>query len=344
MAPAPVMMDLSDDFVATAAPTKSPVPQKRSLLLAPPSLAAHEEKLRRVFSSYDRSSSDLHMLDRLGSGLVSLPADHYDQILVLTDVTGERRREALQLLSRSVYSTLVPSMKSGAVLRLQDGPLPVADAREAILAGLVEKDGAFKKVAEEQVVVPLRLGGKKKKANGSVKKAPVAPAPAPAPAPPVVSNPVQINLDDDFGDDDELVDENDLLTAEDFTRPIMQQREGRRKEEEELTFPSIIIALECQPKPGKRRRACKDCTCGLAERINKEDEERQNKAKADLDVMKLQSDDLFDELDFTVKGKTGSCGNCSLGDAFRCDGCPYIGLPPFKPGEEVKIMNDIAQL
>merc|ERR1712000_669040 len=287
MAPATVSMDFSDDF-APAPAVKAPSNQ-RTLLLAPPSVAAHEEKLKDIFTVYDRSSSDLHMLDRLNAGFVKLPASTYDLVLVLTDTTGERRVEALNLLNRDVYAALVPAIKDGGKLRMQDGPLAAPDAREAILAGLVEKDGAFEKVVEQEVAVP-----------------------------------VQINLDDDFGDDDELIDENELLTADDLARPIVQPP-------------------ECQPKPGKRRRACKDCTCGLAERMNAEDQARRDAADSALNSMKLKPDELA-EVDFTVQGKTGSCGNCSLGDAFRCDGCPYIGLPPFKPGEEVKIMNDVAQL
>jgi anamorsin len=205
MAPGPITIDLSDDI--------SPAPvskgSKRTLLLAPPSVAADEAKIRDVFATYDRSFSDLQMLDRLSAGFVSLPAATYDLVLVLTDADGARRREALSLLTRDLYTTLAPSMRPGAKLQLQDGPLAASEAREAILAGLVEKDGAFEKIEEEEVVVPLRFGAKKKINSAQNGNSPVPPAAS-----------VQINLDDDLNSDDELINEDDLMTEEDLKRPI----------------------------------------------------------------------------------------------------------------------------
>jgi hypothetical protein len=192
--------------------------QQRTLLLAPPSIASHEETLRDVYTTFDRATSDLTMLDRLSSGLAALPPATYDLVVVLTDAAGARRTEAVQLLTRRVYDAVVGSMKARAVLRAQEGP-PLPEA-EAILAGLVAKgDGTFEK-AEDEAPVLLRLGGKKKQ-NGVVNghnngngnaSIPIAKKPT-----------IGLLPDDDldgFGDDDELIDEDTLLTEEDINRTI----------------------------------------------------------------------------------------------------------------------------
>ncbi|KAJ5162560.1 Cytokine-induced anti-apoptosis inhibitor 1 [Penicillium coprophilum] len=313
MAPSFMTIDTNDmdvDFSVQA---------KRTLLLAPPSIATQEDKLRGLFSTFDRSTTDLQMLDRLSSGVVSLPAATYDLVLILTDTDGTRRSEALQLLTRDVYATLVPAMKPGAKLQTQDSALNASDSMEAILAGLVQSDNGFEKPKfDPSAAVPLKFGLKKK--NKSTAPATVPSIPKGFEAPMGIDAPTNHDRDDD----DELINEDTLLSEEDLTRPIMPPP-------------------ECQPKTGRRRRACKDCTCGLADKLEAEDRERRANADKELNVMKLDTGDLA-ELDFTVEGKTGSCGSCALGDAFRCDGCPYMGLPAFKPGQEVQILNDVAQL
>lgn len=95
----------------------------------------------------------------------------------------------------------------------------------------------------------------------------------------------------------DVVDEDALVEADDYKKP----------------------ENACGPSSGKKR-ACKNCSCGLAEL------ERKQEEKIAID---------------TSSAKKSSCGSCGLGDAFRCPGCPYRGLPAFKPGEVVQIsMND----
>jgi hypothetical protein len=147
-----------DTTVNLETASTSKVNRKRNLLLAPPSIAAHEEKLRDLFTTFDRSATDLQMLDRLSAGFVTLSPATYDLVLVLSDTNGARRIE----VSRDVYTAVVPSMKVGAKLQFQDSCLRATEAREAILAGLVEKDGVFVKLVDKEAIIPLRLSAKKK--------------------------------------------------------------------------------------------------------------------------------------------------------------------------------------
>ena len=130
-------MDTSDDFVlpSKAAP---PAPLKRTLLLSPPSLSSHQEKLTSVLEMHDRSSTDMQMLDRISLGLVSLPEATYDIVMILSDA-DDSRRESQSLISRDVLALLVKALKNGGILHSQDGQFGAsesAEKTEAILAGL----------------------------------------------------------------------------------------------------------------------------------------------------------------------------------------------------------------
>jgi len=341
------MIENSSDFNPTPPANKTSPSNLRTLLLAPPSIASHEESLRNVLASHDRAVTDLQMLDRLSAGLVTLPDSTYDLVLILTDADGTRN-ESTQLLGRDVFVRIVQALKAGGKLQAQHGSFgqdtASVEAREGIMAGLVTVgNGMAKPDYSASEAVPLRLRRKEK--NVAVSNAGPAVATAavqlngkPKSVDMAVEKPSGVgfvDFSDDFGepmitgeddeedDDDELIDEDTLLADVDMN--------------------AVHVPKECAPRVGKRRRACKDCTCGLAQKIEAEDAAKRANADAQLKTLKLGADDLA-EVDFTVQGKVGSCGNCSLGDAFRCDGCPYIGMPAFKPGEEVRLLNNDVQL
>ncbi|XP_034734515.1 anamorsin isoform X2 [Etheostoma cragini] len=104
----------------------------------------------------------------------------------------------------------------------------------------------------------------------------------------------------DMDDDDvDLVDSDTLLDEDDLKKPD----------------PVSLKAPTCG-EGATKKKACKNCTCGLAEEL-----EQDTKAKQKTNLPK------------------SSCGSCYLGDAFRCASCPYLGMPAFKPGEKIVLDN-----
>jgi hypothetical protein len=104
------------------------------------------------------------MLDRLALGLVALPAETYDVVMLLTDADGARSTR----LDRAVVEKLVPSLKAEGRLAVQSGSLEGQEVTEGVLSGLVaDGNGALlkpKAAAEQTVKLSF---GRNKKANAA---------------------------------------------------------------------------------------------------------------------------------------------------------------------------------
>lgn len=202
----------------------------RTLLLAPPSVAGAPQALQQIAEAYDRSTTDIQMLDRLAMNLVTLPPATYDLVLLLTDVDGTRS-ESQRILDRDVISKIVQALRPGGRLRSQDKSYATqegSEKTEAILAGLMHdgQDGMVKPQSTGAASVPLRLG---RKANAGPVTAAIVPAVnGNGKRTSEVANgvPAGVGFSDDIVmlDDEELIDEDELLTEEDRQRPMQPRK------------------------------------------------------------------------------------------------------------------------
>lgn len=164
MAPSFTIDNTSDFEMPSSTPTQ-PASSSRTLLIAPPSVSSHPELLKNIWEAHDRNATDIQMLDRLAMGLVALPAETYDVVLLLTGPDGSR-----PAVDRTVMPKLVASLKAGGRFRSQDGQfasVPGPEQTESILAGLVKdgREGMLKPVSTGPQTVKLSFG--RKKANAA---------------------------------------------------------------------------------------------------------------------------------------------------------------------------------
>ncbi|GAC96428.1 hypothetical protein PHSY_004008 [Pseudozyma hubeiensis SY62] len=293
---------------------------------------------QKVIEAYSGRQVEMHMVDRLTDGATSLNSSTYP----LAHLAVHYADAASPVLLSSLHSALQPNAKiiveagelvDAATAQKVKAELTIAgftDIQTNVSTGVVTASKPATASSSFSIgsssgtssALPLRrkLGGS---SSASAKKSLWATQPASS---------------------NDLIDQSSLLRDADFVATTAVKR------------PDCDVG----PGQGKKKKACKGCTCGLREM--QEEEERT----ANSNVVQLDTEDMdmpngeppaggkrtevtetiigkdgkpktIKRIQVDTKGATSSCGSCFLGDAFRCSSCPYLGLPAFEPGQKVEI-------
>ncbi|KAM0755745.1 DUF689-domain-containing protein [Meredithblackwellia eburnea MCA 4105] len=263
---------------------------------------------------------EMQMVDRIADGATTLQQAQYNTIALLLPES---------LISSDLVALLYPALAPGAALQVR-GPAAKSDklAGELRLVGLAPaepQDGLL--VSIKPKVTSVKLSFKKRPAS-SVEESPNA-APTSDPSASTSSAPAQAlplrtsraaraslwaltSSAPGSGASTPTIDESTLLTDADLERPTLVKRP------------------DCDVK--RTRKACKNCSCGLRELLLQEEDDlaaagfgKSQQAAAPSGVKGIGA------------AVTSSCGNCYLGDAFRCGSCPFLGMPAFEPGQKVTV-------
>lgn len=203
------------------------------------------------------------MLDRLALGLVSLPADTYDVILLLTDADGARSTK----LDRGVVERLVGALKADGRLSTQSGILDGSEITEGVLAGLVaDGNGALSKPkAAAAQTVKLSFGRNKKakadaaavpanavEAINTAKRKSVDISTNGSGSGPVKSTPAGVGfveLGDEFGMDYDEDEDMEIPSNEELERAERIDPDSLLTEEDRMKPLNIRTCLAFIPQP-----------------------------------------------------------------------------------------------
>lgn len=143
-----------------------------------------------------------------------------------------------------------------------------------------------------------------------------------------------MNIANDFNNDEYELEAEASLLGENGNK------NGKLESKEDCGIPTTAQGTV----ETKKKRACKNCSCGLKE----EEEMEARKLAENKVVLNLSTNELAETEEDEHKSHdgdehgSGGCGNCARGDAFRCAHCPYLGLPAFTPGTkpQIKFQDD----
>ncbi|GAA5896283.1 electron carrier DRE2 [Sporobolomyces salmoneus] len=319
-------LDIAGVPAPSTAPTSVPSPaEPASILVVASQEAAQDGSYQALVSQLSiKGKVEMQMVDRIMEGATSLSPLQYSQISVLLPAV---------LVTGSLLAILEPALAQGGTFEVQGE----AAESEEILGELrlVGLSGANK--TESGIILATKSAASSSSAPLSLKRpasdlesaaVPLASSSSSGnsavPLPSRTSRAAKASLwafttaATSSGAQTPTIDESTLLTEADLERPTLVKRE------------------DCDVK--RTRKACKNCTCGLRE-ILLDEKEPDDLVQAGFEAApnKTVKSSSTAGARKMKSGVTSSCGNCYLGDAFRCGSCPYLGMPAFEPGQKVSV-------
>ncbi|EPQ59391.1 DUF689-domain-containing protein [Gloeophyllum trabeum ATCC 11539] len=329
----PTAIYLPAESAASSPKVVAAVPRKGPALAIGSLATAQDGKFQSLVSDLEANRQvDRQMLDRLLEGATELTPSRYASVHVtLSAAEYEQLMPRISTLLAQLFAGLEP-LGTLHVLNLASSLSTLPS--ELTLAGFT----LLSSLPNEGTIIAQKPAHAIGQTLG-IKNRSVAPAPAASAAAPAVSLRRR-------GDPDRKSAKKALWTLNAPSTPTIDAEKLLTPADRERPVPTCEPAVKGAPR---RKKACKNCTCGLAEL--EAEELAQSKVvmldgKIDgqtVEVEQSERDRLLAAAAAAPKA-TSSCGSCFLGDAFRCESCPYRGLPAFKPGEKVEIdlgMDDI---